>query len=264
VLVSWRGVDQNATPVTEGSHSTQQADGPGLFLDGPSLVRRARPLSSAYAAARPFPHIVVDGLFGEAAARQLAGAFPGPAAARWKYRDFPEQRRYGQLQQTGFAGVAPLIRHALGELNGMAFLDFLEALTGVRGLIPDPHFVGAGLLLTPPGGFLGVHADFDRDRRRGLRRALTALVYLNPDWDDAWGGHLELWDEDATAAVARISPRCDRLVVMAHGDRYFHGQPVPLACPPDRFRAALAAYFYVADGKPGADAHGAIWRVPAG
>ena len=67
----------------------------------------------------------------------------------------------------------------------MAFLDFLGALTGVEGLIADPHFRGAGLSLTLPGGHLALHADFNRDRTRHLERKLTVLYYLVPELEGA-------------------------------------------------------------------------------
>ncbi len=239
---------------------TQAVHGPSFFLDGPALTARGRALAASYRAAAPHPHAVVDGLFGDEVARALAAAFPRPAAARWKTVDYAEQKRLGHLQRHGFGDVPAVLRHALNELNGQAFLDFLEALTGVEGLVGDPHFKGAGLHLTPPGGFLEVHADFDRDGRRALARALTAVLYLTPDWDEAWGGHLELWSHDAATCVTRIAPRLDRLVVMAHGDTHWHGHPVPLACPPERFRASLAAYFYVVAPRPEVSAHGALWR----
>ena len=236
--------------------------GATVFLERAPLIARARTLAPGWASAAPHPHAVLDGLFGSPVAAGLAAAFPGPTAARWKYRDYPQQRRYGHLQESGFADVAPALRHALAELNGQAFLDFLEVLTGIRGLIGDPHFVGGGLHLTPPGGFLGVHTDFNADARRGLRRVLSAIVYLNPDWDDSWGGHLELWRSGDAAAATRIAPLCDRLVVMAQGEANFHGQPAPLACPPDRFRASLATYYFVADAAAAAQAHGVVW-MPA-
>lgn len=234
--------------------------GPSFFLDGPALKARGRSLAASYRAAAPHPHAVLDGLFGDAVARALAGAFPGPLDARWKTVDYPEQKRLGHLQRHGFADVPPVLRHALNELNGQAFLDFLEALTGVEGLIGDPHFKGAGLHLTPPGGFLEVHADFDRDGRRALQRVLTAVFFLTTDWDAAWGGEFELWSADAKTCVTRIAPKLDRLVVMAHGDTNWHGHPTPLACPSGRFRASLAAYFYVVSPRPELPAHGALWR----
>ncbi|MEW5742627.1 MAG: 2OG-Fe(II) oxygenase [Myxococcota bacterium] len=235
-------------------------DAPSFFLDGPALADRGRASRASYAAASPHPHAVVDGLFGDDVARALAQSFPGPGAARWKLLDYPQQRRLGHLQRHGFADVPAVLRHALHELNGQAFLDFLEALTGVEGLIGDPHFKGAGLHLTPPGGFLEVHADFDRDGRRALKRVLTAVYFLTPDWDEAWGGHLELWSHDASRCEVRIAPRLDRLVVMAQGDTHWHGHPTPLACPEGRFRASLAAYFYVVSPRPDVPAHGALWR----
>lgn len=233
-------------------------EGPSFFLDR-ALVARGRAAAPGFACAAPHPHAVVDGLFGQEAAQELAAAFPGPDAARWKRRDYPEMRRLGHLQERGFDGVAPALRHALAELNGMVFLDFLEALTGIRGLIADPHFVGGGLHLTPPGGFLAVHTDFNADARRGLRRVLSAIVYLNADWDEAWGGHLELWAPGAAAAAVRIAPVLDRLVVMAQGEENFHGHPAPLACPAGRFRASLATYYFVADPAAAAQAHGVVW-----
>jgi hypothetical protein len=142
----------------------------------------------------------------------------------------------------------------------MAFLDFLSALTDIEGLIADPHFRGAGPSLTLPGGHLALHADFNRDRTRHLERRVTVMYYLGKDWREEWGGALELWDAERTKCEASFSPLLDRLVVMAHGDTYWHGHPTPLACPEGRFRASIASYYYVAAPSDGeADAHGAIW-----
>jgi len=190
-------------------------------------------------------------------AEAVADAFPTPDHPGWKRRDHAEQARLGQLQRTGFADVAPLVRHVLNELCGMAFLDFLGALTGIDGLIADPHFSGAGPSITLPGGHLALHADFNRDRRRHLARAVTAILYVGKDWNPAWGGNLELWDPARTTHI-EIAPTPNRLVVFAHGDDYWHGHPAPLVCPEGRYRASIASYYYVV-GEPGVPAHPAIW-----
>jgi hypothetical protein len=234
---------------------------PRFFFDRRALQALARAHKGGYEGARPYPHAVVDGFLGEGLARDLAARFPGPEHAGWIRRDHREQAaRMGQLQRRGFEGVDPGVRHLLAELSGMAFLDFLEALTGIEGLIADPHFCGAGLSLTLPGGHLALHADFNRDRRRHLARKLTVLYYLGEGWQPSWGGALELWNVQKTSCEASYLPVMDRLVVMAHGDDYWHGHPRPLACPEGRFRASVAAYFYVAGPSPeDEDAHGAIW-----
>jgi 2OG-Fe(II) oxygenase superfamily len=237
------------------------AAGPSFFLDRKRLAALARERRAAYREARPYPHVALDGFLGAEVAGALADGFPGPEHPGWMRRDYREQSaRLGQLQRTGFEGVDPALRHLLAELSGMAFLDFLSALTGVEGLIPDAHFRGAGPSLTLPGGHLALHADFNRDRTRHLERKITVLYYLSKDWSPAWGGALELWDEGRTRCEASYLPELDRLIVMAHGDAYWHGHPQPLTCPESRFRATVAAYYYVAaPSTDEAQAHGAIW-----
>jgi len=236
---------------------------PAFFLDRDALTALARARREDYRQARPYAHAVFDDFLGRELSLSLAERFPGPEHPGWMRRDYREQAaRLGQLQRTGFEGVDPGLRHLLAELSGMAFLDFLGTLTGIAGLIPDAHFRGAGLSLTLPGGHLALHADFNRDRARHLERKVTVLYYFGRDWEPAWGGALELWDEPRTRCEASHLPLLDRLVVMAHGDTFWHGHPSPLACPKGRFRAALSAYYYVASpSSDEGDAHGAIWAT---
>jgi hypothetical protein len=155
----------------------ETAAGPGFFLDRARLRPLAASRRAEYRAAAPYPHAVFDGFLGDALALPLAARFPGPDHPGWMRRDYREQSaRLGQLQRTAFEGVDGGLRHLLAELSGMAFLDFLGELTGTDGLIADPHFRGAGLSLTLPGGHLALHADFNRDRTRHLTRKLTVLI----------------------------------------------------------------------------------------
>jgi len=236
-----------------------------VFFDRKALRARALSARDAYQRARPYPHAVFDGFLGEEIAGRLADGFPRPEHPGWMRRDYSEQSaRLGQLQRTGFEGVDAELRHLLAELCGMAFLDFLEGLTGIEGLIADPHFTGAGPSLTLPGGHLALHADFNRDRRRHLERTVTVIYYLARDWKPAWGGALELWDPERTRCEASHLPVLDRLVVMAHGDDYWHGHPAPLACPEGHFRASVSAYYYrAAPSTDDENAHGAIWAPSA-
>jgi hypothetical protein len=237
--------------------------GPAWFFDRTRLRTLGVAAHDAYRNAGPYPHAVVDTFLGNALAASLTEAFPSPAHPDWVRRDYREQSaRLGQLQRKGFEGVDPALRHLLAEFSGMAFLDFLFALTNIEGLIPDAHFRGAGPSLTLPSGHLSLHADFNRDRTRHLERKLTVMYYFGNDWNASWGGDLELWNAERTRCEARYLPIQDRLIVMAHGDSYWHGHPTPLACPSDRYRASIAAYYYVAKATSDDEsAHGAIWAA---
>lgn len=243
-----------------------EVQGPSFFLSPGALRTIALAHRDAYREGAPYPHTVIDGFLGDRLARTLAAAFPGPDHEGWKRRDHEEMaKRLGQLQRTSFKGVDGALRHLLSEFGQMAFIDFLQTLTGAKGLIADPHFRGAGLHLTLSGGHLAVHVDFNRDRFRALMRRLTVLYYLNAEWDQAWGGELELWNADATRCETRIAPVLDRLVVMDHGETYWHGHPESLRCPEGRGRAVVAAYFYTATESADApEAHSALWAPRRG
>ena len=77
-------------------------------------------------------------------------------------------------------------------INSAPILHFLEGLTTIEGLIPDPYFNGGGFHEIKPGGKLGVHADFRINEKLHLSRRLNMLIYLNRDWKKEYGGDLEI------------------------------------------------------------------------
>eukprot|EP01034_Spumella_vulgaris_P023436 gene23436-29654_t len=129
-------------------------------------------------------------------------------------------------------------------LKSAPFTSFLSDMTGIKDLIPDPEYRGSGIHQTLPGGFLGIHADFNRYVKFDLHRRVNVFVFLNPNWNDTYGGHLELWSRDLKTCGAKISPDHGRLVVFSSTDFSYHGQPHPLTCPSDRSRRSLALYYY--------------------
>lgn len=239
-----------------------------FFFDPDHLLPLARERHAAHVGAQPFPHSVIDGLLPEPVAQQLSDAFPAPDFPGFQRRDNAYQfNKQGRVQESYFQGVSPLIRHLLNEFNGQTFLDFLGELTGIRGLIADPHFFGGALHQILPGGKLGIHADFNRDERRKLDRRLNVLLYLNPDWQDDWGGHLELWPQDMSHCAARIAPVLNRCVVFNTTDTSYHGHPDPLNCPPGRSRNSIALYYYTNgrdDGSGGEGMFKTLWQKRPG
>lgn len=196
----------------------------------------------AYAAAQPFPHAVFDEFFDPVMLSTVAEEFPDLSRdPRSKGYDDPNQIKFASKGTEQFPALTSQL---MAYLNSAPFLDFLGTLTGIDGLLADPTFEGGGLHEIRRGGFLKVHADFDRHRATGQLRRLNALIYLNRDWEEAYGGQLELWDRDMRRCVQKISPVFNRMVVFTTDDYSYHGHPDPLSCPKDRCRRSLALYYY--------------------
>ena len=87
------------------------------------------------------------------------------------------------------------------------------------------------------------------------RTQTTTSPLKNEDWDDVYGGHLELWDRNMSNCARRILPEFNRLVVFSTTDYSYHGHPDPLNCPPGRARISIAQYYYSA-GRPAAERSG--------
>jgi Rps23 Pro-64 3,4-dihydroxylase Tpa1-like proline 4-hydroxylase len=194
-----------------------------------------------YAAAQPFPHIVIDDFFDPAVLDRVLAEFPDKRDKNWGERDIPEEVK---LFSKGELGIPYYTKQLLYAMNSSGFLQFLEKLTGIPKLIGDPQYEGGGLHQIVPGGKLAIHADFNQHSYYNLDRRLNALVYLNKDWKDEYGGHLELWDKAMTRANRVVAPLFNRMVVFTTTSDSYHGHPNPLTCPPNLTRKSMALYYY--------------------
>jgi Rps23 Pro-64 3,4-dihydroxylase Tpa1-like proline 4-hydroxylase len=203
-------------------------------------------LQRQYVSAQPFPHIVIDGLFPDELLEAVLAEFPRPEEIEWRRFDSETEKKLGYWHESA---LRPRLQLFLYEMSSAPVLRFLEALTGIQGLIPDPYYGGAGPHQILPGGFLKVHVDFNWHPLLKLDRRLNLLVYLNKDWKEEYGGHLELWDRDMARCERRILPVFNRTVVFSTTDFSFHGHPEPLACPEGMSRKSVSFYYYT-NGRP--------------
>ena len=216
----------------------------GLTLD-PSQARRiGEGLSADYCFAEPFPHIVLDN-------------FLPPSLAAGLRRHFPTERlRSDVVFDAGYAGfhkrqILPydcdeFCRAAFAFFNSQPFLEFLEGLSTIQGLVPDPYFDGGGFHEIGPGGKLGIHADFRINKKLHLNRRMNVIIYLNDDWRDEYNGALELWSRDMKAKVRSVAPVMNRCVIFNTDADSYHGHPDPLTTPEGVLRRSVALYYYTA------------------
>ena len=166
------------------------------YSDDNELLASGHDTHAAYCAAEPYAHICLDNFLDAGLVSRVAAEFPelgGKGDIRF---NDPNQLK---LASRGEYRFGPATRELVHFLNSQPFLEYLSALTGIKGLIPDPYFNGGGLHEIRRGGFLKIHADFNRHPEWQLDRRLNVLLFLNKDWSESYGGHFELWDRQMTA-----------------------------------------------------------------
>ena len=216
----------------------------GLNMDPVEARSFGELFNADYVNATPFPHIVIDEFLPTELVQEILANFP------------TGERASDRVFNLGYGGehkrqILPddcsrFARDVFRFFNSRPVLQFLEGLTGIKGLLPDPYFDGGGFHEISRGGRLGIHADFRINERLNVQRRLNILIYLNENWEDDWKGQLELWSRNMKECVVKIPPLINRCVVFSTESDSWHGHPDPLEIPEGRTRKSMALYYYTA------------------
>lgn len=216
----------------------------GVYLDPVKAREYGQQLRERYAHAVPYPHIALDGFLPTELTERILANFP--------------TQTHMQEHSLNYSGIQvnkrqifpndcnEFCRNIFAFFNAAPFLQFLEGLTGIEGLISDPYFHGGGFHETSRGGKLAIHADFRLHEQLHLARRMNVLIYLNKDWPESYGGALEIWDQSMKTRHDSILPVFNRCVIFNTDAKSFHGHPDPITCPEDRSRKSVALYYYTA------------------
>ena len=201
-------------------------------------------IAARYRAASPYPHVVLDGFFDEAVLDQVERSFPRPGDRDWLSYDTANE-----VKQTsrGILGLDPFTQLFLWQMCSAPFMAWLRDVTGIDDLCVDPTFHGGGLHESRRGGWLNLHADWTQHPHLPLVRRLNMIVYLNRDWEEDWGGALQLHDSATGPAGASVAPLFNRAVIFPTTSETLHGFPAPIRCPADRARRSVSWFYWSPD-----------------
>jgi hypothetical protein len=219
----------------------------GIKLSPKDAREIGEELAGAYCFAEPYPHIVIDNFLPKNFAEKILSNFPVHPLDS----DVMHEGRYaGHHKRQIFPNDCnEFVRRTFDFFNSAPFLQFLEGITTISGIIPDPYFAGGGFHETSRGGQLGIHADFRVNEQLHLNRRLNVLIYLNKDWNEEYGGQLEIWDRSMKKKVNSVSPIFNRCVIFNTDADSYHGHPDPLTTPDHIKRRSIALYYYTASKK---------------
>jgi hypothetical protein len=214
-----------------------------------TLQLQAHKLRERFESSFPFPHLVVEKLFDPDLVQGLVSSFPAfnPENAR---------NELGEVGQKAVVQDLPNISPAYRQLDRMIaskeWLQFLGLATGIPGLLYDPDYVGGGTHENRTGQELDYHVDFNYHPAKKWHRRLNLILFLNSQWDEEWGGNLQLhhdaWSDTGQPDV-QVVPRLGRCVIFETSERSWHGfQRVQLpAAGSVTSRRSVALYFYTED-----------------
>jgi len=201
--------------------------------------RELEAATGGYAKADPFPHAVFEDMLHADPA--IMKAFPDADWPAWTA--LGDTYQFHKFSCSDIEAIPEPFAGLIHELSAPTFLRALEQLTGIKKLIPDPHLKGGGLHLSGPGGVLAPHTDFHLYEPLAVYRRINVLVYLNEDWEESFGGCLELGPVGSTPKV--VVPRWGTVMVFTTDNHSVHGFPKPIA--EGRWRRSIALYYYTAE-----------------
>ena len=206
-------------------------------------------LSKKYQGASPYPHIVLENFLNPEVLDTCIAEFNKlNESDGWiNYKHYNEDKR--GLNKMDL--LPETIRATINALNAPPFLKWLSSLTGIKDLQKDESLEGGGIHQSGKGGYLNIHADFTvHPHHRNWQRRVNVLVYLNKDWQEEWGGKLELWDKQMKACEAKVLPVYNRCVIFNTDADSYHGHPEPMTCPENVYRRSIALYYYTVETNP--------------
>ena len=218
----------------------------------------------------PFNHLYIDNFFSPEFANALLDNFPKlDNKALWDISNDPEIEVKMRSKWQSEFDIPDTIVDAIRVLNSSLFLKSVSEKFDIPKLMPDPYFTGGGLNVTVSGGLLDVHIDGNYHDASGLNRRINAILYLNPGWQEGWGGEFGLYDETGDKLIKKIAPIHNRLVIFDTNDKSFHGLPDPLNFPEGHARRSIILYYYTKDERPSYqvtvnEPHSALWKKKGG
>jgi Rps23 Pro-64 3,4-dihydroxylase Tpa1-like proline 4-hydroxylase len=235
-------------------------DPKSLTLDTATAKSIGAQFAEKYQSGKPYHHICIDNFLPMEVIEKVRAdlvEMPEPVTSF----DAAQERLKSQYNPDRLPDYS---RHLFQAFNSRAFILFLEEMTGIKGLIPDPYFIGAGIHKTLTGGHLDIHADFNLHKQMQVERRLNVLIYLNPEWKEEYGGSFEVWEKDMSRKVASFAPTENRMCCFSTGSDTFHGNPEPVNHPDGHPRQSIALYYYTATWDPTRKSHTTLFQPRPG
>ena len=203
-------------------------------------------LSKKFEEGKPFRHVIIDNFFDDETALKLSNEFPDYNDEQlWAIYNNPIEKK---KLTPNWGLFPPTTYRAFTLMNTPEFVEKVKKITGIPNLVADYGMHGGGWHVHTRGGKLNIHKDYSIHPKLGMERRINIIIYLSPDWNEEWGGGLELWSHDAEnnqpkECVTKVYNKFNRAVLFDTAQNSWHGLPTETLCPEGVYRKSLAIYY---------------------
>jgi len=135
----------------------------------------------------------------------------------------------------------PLLEEIIYAFQDEKVVAIVSEICGIKNIVPDENLYAGGISAMGHKQFLNPHLDNSHDKDRQMWRVLNLLYYVTPDWQESYGGNLELWPDGLKDEQITIHSKFNRLAVMATHNKSLHSvSPVVF----DGFRCCVSNYYF--------------------
>jgi Rps23 Pro-64 3,4-dihydroxylase Tpa1-like proline 4-hydroxylase len=203
-------------------------------------------LNKKYMEGKPFNNVIIDNFFTEEFANELSLEFPDYNDPNiWAvYKNAIENKKL-----TPNWDLFPKNTYqAFHYMNTPPFVEKIRKITGIPDLYADYGMHGGGWHMHTNGGKLNLHKDYSIHPKLNMERRCNIIIYMTPDWNEDWGGGLELWSNDdeknlPKECITKVHNKFNRAVLFDTSQNSWHGLPDEIRCPEEVYRKSLAIYY---------------------
>jgi hypothetical protein len=194
-------------------------------------------LSSKFLMGVPFPHVVIDNFLVRSLADALVNEFPDVNLMHRSHH-YLFANKYELASWSTLSKSFGLLYQ---ELISPKFQSFICQVANANIFIdPDVH---GDLHQGVNGSFLDMHVDFNvHPYRANWLHYLNIIIYLNKDWEESYGGSLQLKGR-LEEELHEIAPLFNRCAIVKSDDTTYHGYR-QLRIPQGITRKSILIHFY--------------------
>ncbi len=203
----------------------------------------------------PYRHIIIDNFLSDDLVQQLYEHFPSANALKTQWRGLNEKKSESSDFDIFHESFAQLKKSLFNE----DFYRWVSEITGIKDVFITDDYMGAGLHQGVNGSFLDVHIDFNIHHIKNVHRRLNMLIYLEKNWQESCGGHLEMWNADMTRCEKMVLPAFNRCVIFETNEISYHGY-AKISIPENITRKSFFAYFYTDEREDAVPYHDTVFK----